>query len=46
LSSAAEVKNTTGRYYVKKKAVRSSEASYDRAASERLWQVSAELTGL
>jgi NAD(P)-dependent dehydrogenase (short-subunit alcohol dehydrogenase family) len=46
LSSAAEVKDTTGRYYVKKKAVRSSEASYDRAAAERLWQVSAELTGL
>jgi NAD(P)-dependent dehydrogenase (short-subunit alcohol dehydrogenase family) len=46
LASSAEVKDTTGRYYVKKKAVRSSEASYDRAAAERLWQVSAELTGL
>jgi NAD(P)-dependent dehydrogenase (short-subunit alcohol dehydrogenase family) len=46
LASSAEVKGITGRYFVKKKAVRSSEASYDRAAAERLWQVSAELTGL
>ena len=46
LASSAEVKDTTGKYYVKKKAVRSSEASYDRAAAERLWRVSAELTGL
>jgi NAD(P)-dependent dehydrogenase (short-subunit alcohol dehydrogenase family) len=46
LASSAEVKGITGRYFVKKKAVRSSEASYDRAAAERLWQVSVELTGL
>jgi len=46
LASSAEVKDVTGKYFVKQKAVRSSEASYDRAAAERLWQVSAELTGL
>ncbi len=46
LASSAEVKDSTGKYFVKNKAVRSSEASYDRAAAERLWQMSAELTGL
>jgi NAD(P)-dependent dehydrogenase (short-subunit alcohol dehydrogenase family) len=46
LASSAAVKDITGAYFVKKKAVRSSEVSYDRAAADRLWQVSAELTGL
>jgi retinol dehydrogenase 12 len=46
LASSAEVKDITGRYFVKKKAVRSSEASYDPAAAERLWDISVELTGL
>jgi NAD(P)-dependent dehydrogenase (short-subunit alcohol dehydrogenase family) len=46
LASSAEVKDITGKYFVKQKAVRSSEASYNRAAAERLWQASAELTGL
>jgi NAD(P)-dependent dehydrogenase (short-subunit alcohol dehydrogenase family) len=46
LASAPEVKDITGKYFVKKKAVRSSEASYDRAAAERLWQLSTDLTGL
>ncbi|HEX9867349.1 MAG TPA: SDR family oxidoreductase, partial [Candidatus Tectomicrobia bacterium] len=41
LASSVEVKDVTGRYFVKNKAVRSSEASYERAAAERLWQVSA-----
>lgn len=46
LASSAAVKDITGAYFVKKKAVRSSEVSYDRAAADRLWQVSAKLTGL
>jgi NAD(P)-dependent dehydrogenase (short-subunit alcohol dehydrogenase family) len=46
LASSAAVKDITGAYFVKKKAVRSSEVSYDRAAANRLWQVSAELTRL
>jgi retinol dehydrogenase 12 len=46
LASAPEVKDITGRYFVQQKAVRSSQASYDCAAAERLWQVSAELTRL
>ena len=46
LASSAEVEDVTGKYFVKNKAVRSSEASCDRTVAERLWQVSAELTGL
>ena len=44
LASSPEVKGVTGGYFVKQQAVRSSQVSYDRAAAERLWQVSAELT--
>jgi NAD(P)-dependent dehydrogenase (short-subunit alcohol dehydrogenase family) len=46
LASSSEVNGITGKYFVKKKAVRSSRVSYDRADAERLWQVSAGLTGL
>jgi hypothetical protein len=46
LASSAAVKDITGAYFVKKKAVRSSEVSYDRAAADRLWRVSVELTRL
>jgi NAD(P)-dependent dehydrogenase (short-subunit alcohol dehydrogenase family) len=46
LASSPVVNGVTGEYFVKQKAIRSSQVSYDRAAAERLWQVSAELTGL
>jgi NAD(P)-dependent dehydrogenase (short-subunit alcohol dehydrogenase family) len=46
LASSPEVDGITGEYFVKKRAVRSSKVSYDPVAAERLWQVSAELTGL
>jgi retinol dehydrogenase 12 len=46
LASSPEVTGITGEYFVKQKAVRSSQVSYDRAAAERLWQVSAEITRL
>jgi len=46
LASSPAVKGVTGEYFVKQQAVRSSQASYDRIAAERLWQVSAELTRL
>ncbi len=36
----------SGKYFVKQKAVPSSQASCDQAAAARLWQVSAELTRL
>jgi retinol dehydrogenase 12 len=44
LATSPEVEGSTGGYFVKQKAVRSSQVSYDRTAAERLWQVSAELT--
>ena len=46
LASSPEVEGMTGKYFVKKKAVQSSRASYDVAAAQRLWQVSAEMIGL
>jgi NAD(P)-dependent dehydrogenase (short-subunit alcohol dehydrogenase family) len=46
LATSPEVEGITGKYFVRKHAVQSSSASYDQAAARRLWQLSAELTGL
>jgi NAD(P)-dependent dehydrogenase (short-subunit alcohol dehydrogenase family) len=46
LATSREVEGVTGKYFVDKKPVESSPESYDREAAMRLWQVSAELTGL
>ena len=46
LAGSTEVEGVTGRYFEKSREVRSAPASYDRSAAERLWQVSAEMTGL
>lgn len=46
LATSAEVEGVTGKYFEKQKAAPSSSASYDEAAAQRLWQVSAEMTGL
>lgn len=46
LAASPEVTTVTGQYFVRRKARRSSAASYDQAAQARLWQVSAELTGV
>lgn len=46
LASSPEVANSTGHYFSHCRPKRSSDASYDRAASERLWDVSANLTRL
>lgn len=46
LASSPEVENVTGKYFVKKKAVKSSEESYDESIARRLWQISSDLTGL
>jgi len=45
LATSPAVEGVTGKYFFKCEAVRSSDASYDLAAAERLWQVSAEMTG-
>jgi NAD(P)-dependent dehydrogenase (short-subunit alcohol dehydrogenase family) len=46
LATAPEVAEVSGHYFVKKRAVRSSEVSYDTVAAERLWRRSAEMLGL
>jgi len=46
LASSPEVEGVTGKYFDKSKPVRSSAASYDNAAAARLWQISAQMTGL
>ena len=46
LASSPEVERVSGEYFYQKQSVPSSKYSYDRAAAGRLWQVSAELTGL
>ena len=46
LASSPDVEGVNGRYFQRRHAVRSSCASYDVAAQQRLWRISEELTGL
>ncbi len=46
LASSPDVAGVTSKYWIKSKPVRSSAASYDNEAAERLWQISAGMTGL
>ena len=46
LASAPEAEGITGRYFANRKPETSSKASNDTAAAARLWQISADLTGL
>lgn len=46
LASSPDVSGMSGMYFVNCKPVRSSAASRDVAAQQRLWQISAELSGL
>jgi retinol dehydrogenase-14 len=41
-----EMEGVSGQYLIKKKPVRSSDLSYDFAAGEKLWAMSAEMVGL
>jgi NAD(P)-dependent dehydrogenase (short-subunit alcohol dehydrogenase family) len=43
LAGSPEVQDVTGKYFIKKEAIPSSEASYDQESAQRLWQVSEEL---
>jgi retinol dehydrogenase 12 len=45
LASSPDVAGLTGRYFVKEKQVASSAPSLDRAAAQRLWRISEEMTG-
>jgi retinol dehydrogenase 14 len=44
LASSPEVEGVSGKYFVNRRAVRSSDESYDSAVAVRLWKVSEELT--
>lgn len=46
LASSPEVEGVSGKYFYQKKAIPSSRYSHDQAAAERLWQISAEMTGM
>lgn len=46
LASSPEVADVSGQYFVKSKSARSSKASNDVAAQERLWTLSEQLTGI
>jgi NAD(P)-dependent dehydrogenase (short-subunit alcohol dehydrogenase family) len=46
LATSPDVEGLTGQYFSDKKAIRSSQQSYDEAACLRLWQISEQLTGV
>jgi retinol dehydrogenase 14 len=46
LAESDEVKNITGKYFAFSKAKKSSALSYDEELAKKLWDVSAELTGI
>lgn len=45
LATSPDVANISGKYFIKKKTVQSSKESYNVKLAQRLWDVSAELTG-
>jgi NAD(P)-dependent dehydrogenase (short-subunit alcohol dehydrogenase family) len=46
LASSPDVEGTSGQYFSKRQAVRSSDVSYDGDVARRLWQLSLDLTSL
>ena len=46
LAASPEVEGVSGKYFVRRKAVRSSPLSYDEDVARRLWQVSEDLTAI
>jgi len=44
LASSPDIENISGKYFVKKNAINSSDSSYNEAVSKQLWQLSEELT--
>ncbi len=46
VASAPDLERVTGRFFVRSRPRSSSRRSYDEAVAARLWQVSADLTGL
>jgi NAD(P)-dependent dehydrogenase (short-subunit alcohol dehydrogenase family) len=46
LTSSAAVEGITGKYFRDCQPARSSDASYDESAAQRLWEISARMTGV
>jgi NAD(P)-dependent dehydrogenase (short-subunit alcohol dehydrogenase family) len=46
LASSHDVEGVTGKYFVKKKAIPSTQVSYNEQYARRLWDASLELTGM
>lgn len=46
LASSPEVAGISGQYFVDEEPTRSSDASYDEQAAERLWEISARMVGV
>ncbi len=46
LASSPDVERVSGRYFVNCRETRSSKASYDATAARRLWDISAQMTGV
>lgn len=46
LASSTDVKGVTGQYWYNRKAIKSSATSHDVEQQKRLWDVSAEITGI
>lgn len=46
VASSSEVEGVTGKYFVDRKAVRSSPATYDGEAAQRLWMLTEQVVGL
>ena len=46
LASSPEVEGVTGKYWVKRQPIQPASVADDEAAQKRLWEVSAQLTGL
>ncbi len=46
LASSPEMEGVTGRYFIDSKEARSSAESHDAAIARRLWDISAQMTGL
>jgi NAD(P)-dependent dehydrogenase (short-subunit alcohol dehydrogenase family) len=46
LAAAPEVADVSGKYFIDRKAVRSSPLTYDETLARRLWEVSAQMVGL
>lgn len=46
LATSPEVEGTSGKYFNKSRAVKSSKKSYNKKTSEKLWDITAGLTGI